>query len=206
MVINWYGQGCFKIQSGDTVLMVDEVGSESGLTAPRFKFDLAIRTKTTFPLEYDNQQTDKIVFGPGEYEIKGIEVEGWKIANSGDEKNPEINTVYRVKMEDMELGFLGAINKSPEASIIEELGGCDILFLPIGGSPYVSEEAAAKLVKQLSPKIAIGTHFKVSGLKEKVSGFEDFLKEVGQETNSQEKFTIKRKELPQSLKVVILKP
>jgi len=40
MVISFYGEGCFKIQSGEAVVLIDPPSPQSGLTAPRFKFDV----------------------------------------------------------------------------------------------------------------------------------------------------------------------
>ncbi len=202
MVINWYGEGCFKIQSGETVLMTDRLDESSGLSAPRFKFDVLMSTKMVFPIEYKNQPEDKIVLGPGEYEVKGIIINGWKV---GSNKN-ELSTVYRVKFEDMTLGFLGGLKEMPSASIIEELGGVDILFVPAGGAPYIAQDLAVKLVKQLAPKMVIGTHFKIPGLKIGVSSPDEFLKEIGQKTELQEKLTIKKKDFTEKMQVVLLNP
>ena len=63
---------------------------------------------------------------------------------------------------------------------------------------------AAKLVKQLSPKLVIPSFFKISSLTRKADGVSPFLKELGQEAEPQEKLVVKKKELPTSTRAVVL--
>ncbi len=207
MVINWYGEGCFKIQSGNLVILTDPLEKESGLTPPRFKADFVLKTQTDYPPLYDHKEVPEIV-GPGEYEIKGVEVRGWS-ANEGlgtrDKGQGILNTVYLVKMEEMNLGLLGHLAKMPEASIVEELGRVDLLFLPAGGPPFLKQEEAAKLIKQINPKLVIAGFFKIPGLKRKAEDVKEFLKELGQKAEPQEKLTIKKKDLPATTQVAVLK-
>lgn len=204
MVITWYGQGCFKIQSGETSFLIDQLDNQTGLTPPRFKTDFTISTLTPYPAPYEHQNMQAKIIGPGEYEIKGVEITGWPI--NGHAKNTgALRSVYRLKMEDCNLGFLGHLTHLPDAEILEELGQTDLLFIPAGGAPYIDVEDAGKLIKQISPKIVIGSFFKVPGLKVKVGGYEEFLKELGQKAEPLEKLVIKKKELPATMQAVILK-
>ena len=68
MVINWYGEACFKIQSGEFVLLTDPFLSEEGLTPPRFKASLTLLTKILRPIPYEKSE-NPIVAGAGEYEL-----------------------------------------------------------------------------------------------------------------------------------------
>jgi len=207
MVINWYGEGCFKIQSGQVTILTDPFDSSTGLTPPRFKTDITIKTAVEYPLPHNRSETPTVL-GPGEYEIKGVEISGWPINGESkikDQKSRILKTVYLVKVEDLNLGFLGHISSPPEATIVEELGDVDLLFVPAGGAPYITEEAAAKLIKQIGPKIVVASFFRVPGLKSKVGDVKEFLKELGQKAEPQEKLTIKKKDLPSSTQVAVLK-
>ena len=177
MVINWYGEGCFKIQTGGLTILTDPFDSSTGLTPPRFKSDITIKTQTDYPLPYNRSQ-DPTILGPGEYEIKGIEIFGWPINEESRSKNLEsgnLKTVYLVKAEEMTLGFLGPIAKMPEPAILENFGQVDILFIPAGGSPHISAEAAHKLIKQINPKFIVAAFFKIPDLKEKRTTSKNFL-------------------------------
>lgn len=202
MVINWYGEGCFKIQSGNITLATDPFsaknGEGEGLTSPRFKSDVVIKTTSEYPIPYIHQAAPAEVVGPGEYEVRGVEISGWPIfeKRSAGGKEKRIKTIYLVKIEDLNLGLLGAISEMPPADILEELGHIDLLFIPAGGAPYINQESVAKLIKQINPKIIIASYFKIPGLKSKVGDIKDFLEETGYQAEPQEKLTIKKKELP----------
>ncbi|PIR88935.1 MAG: hypothetical protein COU07_03495 [Candidatus Harrisonbacteria bacterium CG10_big_fil_rev_8_21_14_0_10_40_38] len=203
MVINWYGEGCFRIQSGDTTLKVDPFDSSTGLTPPRFKADLTIFTDTNYPLPDSASESEDgtIIVGPGEYEIKGIQVLGWQ----AEAEKEKIKSIYLVNFEDMRLGFLGNLKSIPKAEAVEELDGVDILFVPAGGESFASQASIGKLIKQISPKIIIPSFFSVPNLKRKADKISVFLDEIGkQDTKPQEKLTIKKKELSQSMQVIVL--
>ena len=78
MVITWYGQACFKIQSGDLVVAIDPFSKEIGFTPPRFKTDIVLVTHGHF--DHANWQAlagdPFAITGPGEYEVKGVDVMG----------------------------------------------------------------------------------------------------------------------------------
>lgn len=205
MVINWYGEGCFKIQSGELVLLVDPFLAETGLTPPRFKAVVTLHTLTSFPLPGNGVPETTSIMGPGEYEVSGVAITGWKLENGkeGSEKT-HIKTCYTVAFEDLRLGFLGHAATTPPPDALEGLSKVDVLFIPAGGAPYLPEEAAAKLVKQINPKIAVASFFKIPGLKRKAGDVKDFLDELDQKPTPQEKLVVKKKDLPQSTQIAVL--
>ncbi len=73
MVITHYGNGAFRMQSGDTVLLLNP-GND------RLKADITlctlVGTGTDDLLSGEGDPGAKISF-PGEYEVKGIEVDGF---------------------------------------------------------------------------------------------------------------------------------
>lgn len=189
MVINYFGGGSFKLQSGETSLLVDPDSN-------RFKADVTLRTLA--PVEFKVQGEDtpqsEITF-PGEYEIKGVEILGTMVPEESGAKF--LKTVYFVKWEGIKLVFLGHLSNPPSAAIVEKLDEPDVLFLPVGGGHFLAPEAAAKLVRQLEPSFVIPTLFKK---------LTDFLKAMGQKASPQEKLVFKKKDLDANkTKVVVLK-
>ncbi len=212
MVITWYGQSCFKIQSGDLVIVTDPFSKDIGLTPPRFKADVVAVTHE----HHDHNNTDSIpegafiVRGPGEYEIKGIAVTGiptFHDAKEGKERGR--NTVYVIEMEEIRLVHLGDFGEEkirPET--IDAIGEADILFVPVGGTYTIDAETAAEVVSAIEPRIVIPMHYAIPGLKVKLEGVETFLKEMGAaKTAPEDRLTLKRKDLPEgeSTRVVVLK-
>ncbi len=201
MVINWYGEGCFKISSGGLTILTDPFESSTGLTPPRFKADIILKTLVPYPVPYNSDREETVTLeGPGEYEIKGIDIQGFQI----EPNNKELKTAYLVKIEELSLGFLGHVSLMLAAEILEALGGIDILFIPTNGVPYLEPESAAKLVKQLAPKLVVASFIKVPGLTRKANDAKDFLAELGLKTEPQEKLVIKKKELPATTHAVVL--
>jgi len=206
MVINWYGEGCFKVQIGDFTLVSDLFDSKLGLNPARGKFDVLLKTISAWPSpEVDKKEEGATLIGSGEYEIKGFDIKGIPLI-----KESTINffkTIYLVKTEDANLCFLGHIAEYPDEDALGELKSIDVLFVPAGGKPFISQELVAKLVKQINPKIVVPMFFKVPGLKRQTSDIKEFVDELGLESQVEEKLTIKKKDLSEikSAKLVQLK-
>jgi len=208
MVISFYGEGCFKIQSGDLVILTDPFESSSGLTPPRFKSDITLKTLTPFPIVNSQQSTvnGQLIFGPGEYDLKGVSIIGFGLKKESSDQY--IKTVYLVEVEDIRLCFLGHISEAPDPEIAEHLQEIDILFIPAGGKPFLSQETAIKLVRQIEPKIIIPSFFKVPGLKRKAGDLNPFLEEFDSaKKEPEEKLTIRKKDFAEikKTKLIVLK-
>ncbi len=204
MVINWYGEGCFKIQTGGLTLLTDpEVGP--GLTSPRGKTEAVLKTLTGWPIPPVPEKEGVVLFGPGEYEIQDVEIIGISLAK---ESTPKFfKTIYLVQAEGLTLCFLGYLAEYPEPNILEKLKTIDIMFIPAGGKPFIKQESAAKLIKQLDPKIVVASFFKIPGLKRPSDDAKDFAKEIGQHFEPEEKLVIKKKDVVEQkgLKLVVLR-
>ena len=206
MVINWYGEGCFKIQIGDFTLVTDPFDSKIGLNPARGKFDVLLKTISPWPVPMPKKDEDAILIGPGEYEIKGFEIKGFPLLKESADNF--LKTIYLVKTEDANLCFLGHIADYPdEDSLGELLKSVDVLFIPAGGKPFIKQELAAKLVKQINPKIVIPMFIKTPGLKRQTDDIKDFADELGLRSEPEEKLTIKKKDLAEikTTKLVQLK-
>ncbi len=204
MVINWYGEGCFKIQTGGLTLLTDPFESSVGLTPARGKNDLVLKTLTAWPLK-GGEEEGRAICGAGEYEIQGVSVSGFPLLKESSEKF--LKTAYKVVAEDLTLVFLGHLSGelAPEAN--QAFKDADILFIPAGGKPFINQESAAKLVKQLSPKFVVSSFFKIPGLKRGGSDWKDLADEMGQKPEGSEKLTIRKKDAAEQkgTKLVVLK-
>ncbi len=207
MTISWLGHFCFKLQTSGAksqTLLVNPYPKEAGLVnLAQQKPDLVIAYETKIP------KGDFLIDAPGEYETKGIYVHG--VGENG-------NTIYFIEIDGFKCLYVGAM---AEPHMIPEIFSdiakkIDILFLPIGGDFTLGKEkhkvldsdAAAKLARQLSPKIIIPMHFKVPGLALKLEGPEKFLKIFGKgKLEPQERILIKEKDLANKEKeIILLKP
>jgi len=193
MVINWYGEGCFKVQIGDFTLVSDPFDSKLGLNPARGKFDVLLKTISAWPAPEEEKQEGAVLIGPGEYEIKGFEIHGIPLTKESSDNF--FKTIYFVKTEDANLCFLGHIADYPDEDALGELKSVDVLFVPAGGKPFIKPELVAKLVKQINPKIIVPMFFKVPGLKRQASDIKEFVDELEIKVELEEKLTIKKKDL-----------
>jgi len=182
MVIQYLGEECFRLQSGETAMLVNPTNN-------RLKADVTLRTiSATGALP----EAGEFIFA-GEYETKGIEIRGWGIEEESTDKF--VKTVYAVEWEEMRLVFLGHLSKPLDSKLLEELGEPDILFVPTGDSHFLEPEQAAKLVKQLEPAIVIPS-FRKDG--------KEFLKAMGEKGEAQEKLVLKKKDLADKKSQVVV--
>jgi L-ascorbate metabolism protein UlaG (beta-lactamase superfamily) len=211
MIIQWYGQACFRIQSGQTVIFIDPFDKKIGIQPPRGEAHVVLMTHGHS--DHNNAQALSGDFfsvdGPGEYEVKGIKILG--VASFHDEKKGAErggNTMYRIDMEDITLAHLGDIGqKNLTDEQREALGEVDVLMIPVGGVYTVNGEIAASIVHQVEPKLVIPMHYKIKGLVPKLEDASVFLKELGYEGTPVDKLTVKRKDLSEErMQVVVMKP
>jgi L-ascorbate metabolism protein UlaG (beta-lactamase superfamily) len=205
MVITYQGGQCFKVSFGDTTLAFDPISKESKLNSVKFGADVAF-----ISLNHPNfngavmashgTKEPFVVQGPGEYEIGDVTARGYGVKTIYD-KEERYNTIYQVRLEDINMVFLGALS-SPEVDpkILGELGDIDILFVPIGGGDVLEVPQASKLAVKLEAKLIIPMHYDKTALAA-------FLKEVGSEDLTPlDKLTIKKKEVSEMVgEVRILK-
>lgn len=187
MVINYLGGGSFKLQSGETSMLINPENN-------RYKADVILKTLSPAVFSSggstslttsgaDISEPNEISF-PGEYEIKEIEIRGIAVPEESGEKF--LKTVYAVTWEEITFAFLGHLSKPISADIIEKLGEPDVLILPVGGGHFLEANVAAKLTRQLEPSFVIPTFYKTPA---------EFAKEMGQKVDPQEKLVFKKKDI-----------
>jgi L-ascorbate metabolism protein UlaG (beta-lactamase superfamily) len=195
MVITYHGGQCFKVSFGETTLAFDPISKQAkGLDTVKFGADVALVS-----LRHPNfNGVDQVAFGnkepfvvegPGEYEIGSVTVRGYGVKTQYDGQE-RYNTVYQVRLEEMNMVFLGALGEPElDPKILSEFGDIDILFVPIGGGDVLEVPQASKLAVKLEAKLIIPMHYDSAALKA-------FLKEEGQEgVKAIDKLTIKKKDV-----------
>lgn len=179
MIITYHGLEFFKVQQGDTTIALNPVGKESKHGGARFGADIAFVTTLHEDMHGADAVTrgDKapfVVHGPGEYEWGGIRARGVHTGTSYGGRTR--NTAYRICIEDVRLGFLGAIDSIDLSEDAQEaLENIDILFVPIGGNGVLAPAHAQKLAVMLEPKVIIPMHY------DDDKTLATFLKEMGSE-------------------------
>ena len=187
--------------------MTDPFEASVGLTPARGQNEIGFKTLTSWPLSEEKEPEEThLIRGSGNYEIKGIKINGWPLLKESSDKF--FKTVYKVKAEEMDLVFLGHLSGSDlPAEAMSELKDSHLLFIPAGGKPFINQESATKLIKQLNPKIVVASFFKTPGLKRTSADWKALADEIGQKPEVVDHLTIKRKEVAEQkgTKLIVLK-
>ena len=194
MVITYHGGQCFKVSFGDITLAFDPIAKQSKLSAVKFGSDIAFVSLNHPNFNGVDQVSHGskepfVVYGPGEYEFGQVTARGYGVKTTY-ENVERYNTIYQVRLEEINMVFLGALgNAEIDPKILGEFGDIDILFVPIGGGDVLDVPQASKLAVKLEAKLIIPMHYDANALKA-------FLKEIGADGKTPvDKLTIKKKEL-----------
>jgi len=212
MDIYWYGQACFKIKGKSASLLIDPYDPEMmGFKAPKpsdMEVDMVLKTH-----DHPDHNNLKIaqgspveIIGPGEYEVKGVTVNGVSVfhdKSNGSERGK--NTVYHILMDGLHIVHCGDLGHTFTEEQLEEIGDCDILMVPVGSVYTIDGKDAAEVVSELEPRIIIPMHYGIEGMKFNLEGPEVFLKEMGAEgIVPQPKLSITKDKLPEEPQVILL--
>ena len=224
--ISFAGQSCFQIsvspacrQAGiprdhSADIIIDPFSEEeTGLKLPNLSADILLVTHDH--KDHNNVKDVKgtpfLIQGPGEYEVKGVFIQG--IPAFHDDKNGKEkgeNTIYVVEAEDMRFCHLGDLGqKQLTDDQLEKIDSVDVLMIPVGGEYTIDSSSAQKIISQIEPKIVIPMHYALPKLKYKLDDVAKFLKTLGKkEIAPVDKLTIKASALPKegAMEIVILQP
>ena len=212
MDITFLGHSSFRIKGKSATVVTDPFDSKSvGFSFPSVDADIV-----TISHDHDDhnkhelvKDVRKVVAGPGEYEIKGISIIGTRTFHDNKKgKDRGVNTIYLMEIDGIRLVHLGDLGHELEQKIIEDLGDIDVLMVPIGGEYTIDCATAAKVVQTIEPKITIPMHYQTKGLNQstfaKLTGVDDFTKELGLPVEKTDKLSVKAFAQPEEQKVVIL--
>lgn len=213
MVITHHGGQCFKVTFGDLTLVFDPISKNGTLPGIRFGADIALVSRMHPDMNGVGEATygDKEPFaitGPGEYEYKGVTVQGFLSKSQyGLAKGQEsaVNTMYAVKLEGMTLVHLGALSDAALSHEAKEgIDEIDVLFVPVGGNGVLDAAGAAKLATILEPRIIVPMHW--SGMGE-AKALDQYLKEEGGSSEKTDKLTLKKKDaLDKDGDIIVITP
>ncbi|MDP3882492.1 MAG: MBL fold metallo-hydrolase [Candidatus Staskawiczbacteria bacterium] len=229
--IQWAGQSCFQISVSNSRdhsadIVIDPFDEETGLKAPNFSADIALVThghhdhnniKALKPARSATQGVAGggepfIIDGPGEYEVKGVFVQGIPSFHDNIEgKERGQNTIYLIEAEDIKICHLGDLGqKQLTDEQLEKIDSVDVLMIPVGGEYTIDSQEAQKIISQIEPLVVIPMHYALPKLSSKIKldSVDKFLKTMGKPSvTSVDKFTVKASTLPkEGMEIVVLAP
>ncbi|HXH21846.1 MAG TPA: MBL fold metallo-hydrolase [Dehalococcoidia bacterium] len=208
MEITWLGQNCFRLRGREAVALTDPCPPSTGFKIGKVGADVVTISHDGAESNYRQavQGEAKFVSAPGEYEIASILITG--VRTRRDKKDGQVrNVAFVLDIDDIRVCHLGLVSQVPHADDVEQLVGCDVLLVPVGGGGALNARAAAEAVSLLEPKIVIPMRFKTAGATGDLEGVDRFLKEIGAESRAPEaRLNVTKSSLPADTTVVVLEP
>ncbi len=208
MHLSWFGLSAFKIETKDAVIVTDPYSPAIARKPLRAKADIVTISAPLKPSHNHRegmQGTPFVIDHPGEFEIKGVFIQGIAVGNV-----PASSTVFTMDCEGLRLVHLGDMRQVPPGDVLERLNGVDVLFVPTGGGVTLHAADAVKIVHDIEPRVVIPMHFAhprapTEGVLSPVSLF---LKEMGVSNVAPvDRLLVKKRELPtEETRVIVFQP
>lgn len=212
MDITYLGHSSFKLKGKSITVITDPFDPAMvGLKYPPQEADIL----TISHQHPDHNKLDlvknvqRVITGPGEYEVAGVSIIG--IGSFHDDKNGEErgkNTIYVYEIDDLRLAHLGDLGHKLSSDALEEMGEIDILMVPIGGKYTINSQVAIEVVRSIEPSIIIPMHYQMNGMNPEIFSdlekVEEFVNAMGVPSETMEKLSIKKSEIGEEQKIILL--
>ncbi len=211
MKIKWLGHASFMITSEAGIkIITDPYVPNERLTYGEIKESADVVTVSHEHGDHNNvaavQGNPEIVRGTAK--VKGIEFKGIPCYHDdGKGQQRGSNTILCFEVDGIRVCHLGDLGHQLNDKQVAELGGVDILLIPVGGSYTIDAKIASQVCDKLKPKVIIPMHFKNDRCAFPIAGVDEFLKgkkNVSRMDASEVEF--KQGGLPATTKIVVLKP
>jgi L-ascorbate metabolism protein UlaG (beta-lactamase superfamily) len=211
MKLKWLGHSAFVITSDTGIkLITDPYATDDRLSYGEIKESADIVTVSHDHSDHNNvsavRGNPEIVRGTTE--IKGIKFRG--IPTYHDEAKGQQrgkNTIFCCGVDGAKVCHLGDLGHTLGDKQIAELGGVDILLVPVGGFYTIDAMAANQVCDQLKPRVIIPMHYKTNKCAFPISGVDEFLqgkKNVSRLDASE--VELKSGKLPADTRIIVLQP
>ncbi len=234
--IQYLGHACFRLRGRDGTVLCDPYSHTVGQPGQPGQ-SIGRPTAHIVTVSHDHPGHNNIaavgpmrdeelfvIDGPGEYEVKGVLIDGIRTYHDKDKGNSHgFNTVYLIRLDDILFCHLGDVGHELTQTQLEAIGNVDVLFIPVGGGRSITPAEAVGVIGQLEPRMVIPMHYALDTPETRdapeTSQQEDshslapitaFAHEVGlKEYTAQERVTITSSSLPSEndeTRIVVMQP
>lgn len=179
MKIQYLGHSCFRLISemGTTVVCDPYSSTMVGLDMPAVRTDVV----TMSHHHNDHDCMDNILGSPAELDTEAVccaddfAIKSFSTFHD-DEKGAKRgnNLVFTFNVDGLNVVHMGDIG-CKDMNIVNNVYGCDVLMLPVGGVYTVDAVDARWYVDQVKPKIVLPMHYMTPNHKFKLGGLDEFL-------------------------------
>ncbi|MHB0924859.1 MAG: MBL fold metallo-hydrolase [Bellilinea sp.] len=211
MEIFWFGHSCFRITERNLATVVTDPYDHRavGYSALKLKADIVTVSHKAPGHDFlSGVKGDAYhITGPGEFEVGGVFITG--IQTNGHTKKVDDeprNTLYLIEYNGVNVLHLGAIDRVPTQTEVEDLGPVHVALVPIGGGTGLNASKAAEVISLLEPNIVIPMHYATPESTITLDTLGRFLKEMGlSDIQVQPSFKVTTvNSLPEETQVIVL--
>jgi L-ascorbate metabolism protein UlaG (beta-lactamase superfamily) len=210
MHIKWFGHSCFKVTSERGIgVLTDPFDSSVGYKMPNADADIV----TVSHDHFDHNFTDavngefELINKIGLFHVRDMNIKG--IASFHDKsggKKRGSNIIYVFDVDGIRVCHLGDLGHILGNKELDEIGGIDVLMIPVGGNFTIDASEAVEVVNQLNPSIIIPMHFKTPAMNFPIDTVEVFLQKMGGgEKLSSQVLEITRDDLTDRKRICVLR-
>lgn len=208
MDISWLGHACVRVRAGGTFVVMDPTSRETG-------YDMGRPTADIVTISHANPGHDNVrgvrgeplsLVGPGEYEVKGVQLVGVAtgLRPAAEGETPGRNVAFVVEAEELRVAHLGALGTRLTAEQKEQIGDVDVLVVPIGGDGVLDAAEAARISRELEPRVVIPILYTPG---EGGVAPADFIRAIGLEAEPPTgRVTLQKRGLGEKMRLIVLEP
>jgi len=210
MELVWHGHAHFRLRGREGVVVMDP-SARRGSAGSRAAADV-VTVSHQHPGHNQSAAVGgqpKVLTGPGEYEVKGINLIGIQTYHDAEKgKKRGKNTAFLIEIDDLVVCHLGDLGHIPTSDQVDLIGdNVDVLLIPVGGDGTIDATQAVEVISLVDPRVVIPMHYQVGDLDPQLDTVEKFLRAMGvTAAEPQPKATITKSSLAEGTQVVLLQP
>ena len=210
MEINWHGLSCFRLTERGLATVVTDPYDHKTVGFEPLKLRGEIVTVSHDAPGHNFVTSVKghsrVITGPGEFEIGGVFITGVQTNKTSKSSTEELrNTLYVFDYDGVTVAHLGDVQRVPSQTEIENLGGVNVVLVPVGGGGGLNSAKAAEIVSLLEPGFVIPMHYKVPESSLELDPLDRFIKEMGVGTVEPiPSLKVTRSTVPSEARIVVL--
>jgi L-ascorbate metabolism protein UlaG (beta-lactamase superfamily) len=202
MEIRWLGNSTFEVRSSVGVVVVDHQGKLPKASQLEDENTVFVYTRGD-SASHDSSANIHVLAGPGEYEIGGLSVRG--VATPADDPaiSHEINTIYVVDADGLQVAALGNPGFQPSAQSVQQISKVDVLIINTESQSLEPDEMSA-VIRNLEPKMIVPSGYDTDSGKPSAP-MQRLLTELGvKEFEPISRLSVTKTGLPDERAVVVL--
>ncbi|MEX0974766.1 MAG: MBL fold metallo-hydrolase [Bacillota bacterium] len=209
--MKWLGHACFYLTSpGGVRVLTDPF--DPGVPYPPISLECDVVTMSHEHSDHNGEKgvmgSPKVIRGLDKVqnEVRAVQETvgdvGFRtVASFHDDRFGEKrgkNAIFVLDFAGLKVVHLGDLGHELSPEQVKEIGGCDLLLVPVGGFYTIDGKTAARVVESLSPRVIVPMHFKTQYLASwPIAGPEDFLATQERVRNVGKEVSIDRWALPE---------